>query len=802
LTVQGRATLTIDPGVTVCMAVGSRLTVQNGSLRSVALVGQRIRVVSDRTRTQGVAAPGDWAHWVFDSGAVNTLLDGVDFEHGQGLLIRGSAPVLNRVDIRSQAGPAISIDLLASPTGVANSASGNALNGIQVPAGDIVGKVRWGLRGIPYVIDSGTVPVGASPQVDSLLPATVEQGATVTLSVSGTRLGGLTSAALDQAGLVLTPFSGGSASQLFMQLRVDPAAPLGAAALRLQVDAGEVVVAIAVTVTQAMPAISSISPSSVLAGAEPTAITVSGRNFLAGSEILVNSASLSTVVVSATGLQATLPRQTATANLQLQVRSPDPLRPGQSLLSNPVNFSVMAPVPPLLAVEPTPIALAPDNKSRDVTVRLSKADYRDNTVTASVADPTKASVSPQTLVIAAGQTSARLAITLLASGTSLILDSATLARISLPLFITADFRGANTAYAAPVGVVIETDSAPASAPVTLSNAAVGVAVGAVLTLSGVRFEPAQGISVDGTLDASADGLTLGFTATVATEAAPCERVVVVSSSAAGDSTLVPQSRNQIRIARQVGPTIKDLASQAVGVVNGPQDTLARAPSTTLAAPLVGRGCKRCRSREGDSGCHRRRRGDRLDSAVDFAQWLAARRFGNPHGQRAGSGSRRIGAVDTGLLLGSPVVSADGSALAISLAVAPDAPLSPRRLRLATGAAEVVFQVADAALLAIGSVPTMTSLSPIAVEQGRSTKVLVRGSRLKGVTGAAFEPAPGLLVTGPLLWAQDALGETLTVPVWVDAAAPTGLRVLRLLVPGGATAAQASPVNSIAVITPQ
>jgi hypothetical protein len=157
---------------------------------------------------------------------------------------------------------------------------------------------------------------------------------------------------------------------------------------------------------------------------------------------------------------------------------------------------------------------------------------------------------------------------------------------------------------------------------------------------------------------------------------------------------------------------------------------------------------------------------------------------------------------SGLLLGSPVVSADGSVLTISLAVAPDAALLPRRLRLGTIAGEVPFLSADAALVAIGSVPTMTSLSPIVVEQGRSTNVLVRGSRLKGVSAAVFEPTAGIGVAGPLQWAQDALGETLTVPVLVDAAAPTGLRVLRLLVPGGSTPAPASPVNSITVITPQ
>lgn len=331
LQVQGGATLSIDPGVTLYMAAGARLTVQAGTVRALGTAALPIRVLSDKARQGQVAAPGDWDQWVFGSGTTSsTRLEQVVFEHGKGLAIRGSAPVLNYVDIRNQQGAAISIDLAASPTGVGNKASGNALNGIAVPAGDVSGTVRWGLRGIPYVVTAGTVSVGASPVVSGITPATVEQGQTVTLTVNGSRLGGLAQAAFDKPGLALTPFSGGSASQQFLQLQVDAAAAPGPASLRLQLDAGELRIADAVTVTAPMPAITALEPSTVLAGAGSTQVTVTGRNFGASSEVLFNSAAVPTVVVSSTQLRATLPNQSTPANLSTQVRNPDTARPTSS----------------------------------------------------------------------------------------------------------------------------------------------------------------------------------------------------------------------------------------------------------------------------------------------------------------------------------------------------------------------------------------------------------------------------------------------------------------------------------------
>jgi hypothetical protein len=135
--VQDGAVLRIDPGVTLYMAFDASLKVQSGSLRAEGTAANPIHVLSDKARQGQAAAAGDWQHWTFAAGTTNTRLDHVVFEHGSGLVVQGSAPVFNYLQIRHQAGPAISIDLQASPSGVGNQASGNALNGILVPPGDI-----------------------------------------------------------------------------------------------------------------------------------------------------------------------------------------------------------------------------------------------------------------------------------------------------------------------------------------------------------------------------------------------------------------------------------------------------------------------------------------------------------------------------------------------------------------------------------------------------------------------------------------------------------------------------------------
>ena len=480
VSIQNGAALTIDAGATVYMGAKASLTVQAGSIQALGTAANPIRVLSDKTRQGQTAAPGDWKQWGFDTGAINIRLDSVEFAHGSGLAVQGSAPVFNYLNIHDQLGAAITIDLAASPSGVGNKATGNTINGISVPSGDITGNVRWGLRGIPYLVSAGVLSVGVSPVILSVTPNTVEQGQTLNFIVNGTRLDGAVGS-FDFAGLLLTA-SGSSGSQANFQLTAAPDVSLGAASLRLQTDAGELTLPNAVTVTPMLPAITVISPTKVLAGAGPLAITVTGRNFLNGSEVLFNAAAVPTQVVSATQLIATLPNQTVLGNLQAQVRFPEPLNPSQYRLSNSIALSVEAPVPPTIAVEPTPIALPPDNKPHNITVRLSKPDYRENTLYFSVSDTAKALVTPSSVVIPAGQTSTNIIIQPVQAGTvSLSVTSNNLQSVSVPIFITTDFRGVNTSYSPPVGIVVATDATQVTRQESAMSASVGITTGAVLT---------------------------------------------------------------------------------------------------------------------------------------------------------------------------------------------------------------------------------------------------------------------------------------------------------------------------------
>lgn len=1166
LYVNGGATLTIDPGVVVYMASATRLQVVSGAVVAVGTAAQPIVFQSDKVRQGQAPAAGDWGPWLFTSGTLSaSRLEHVRLLHGKGMAIEASSPVLNHVEWQMHQGAALTVDLQSSPSGVGLKASGCDLNGIAVPAGDLTGSVKWSLRGIPYVVSSGRVSVGASPALTSVSPASVERGQTVTLTVNGARLSGMTSPSFDRAGLPLTPFSGGSASQVYLQLQVAADAPLGQAALRMQVDAGELLLPNAITVTPPLPAITALVPTSVLAGAGLSTLTVQGRNFTSASEVLVNGAALPTTWVSAAELRASLPNQTATGTLQIQVRTPD-VTPGQYLSSALASLSVQAPVPPSLTVEPTPIALPPDGRPRELTLRLSKADYRDNTIALSLSDTSKASVSPASVTIPAGQTSAKFTVTpgTTAATLSLVADSATLARVSVPVFLTADFRGANTSYAQPVGVVVTVAPGQVTRSVQVGNSLVGVSVGAVLTSAqpqawpvgskqvltvagrgiasgatvslepatglslgavsvaadgsslqveidaaanapvGVRrvvvkdatgklltfadaskaavqivaglpvidsiepatvvrggainlvvrgrnlqqgrvqILPAEGLAVDAQPDISADGTTLTARVDIAATAATGSRVVQVLTPA-GVTTAQALAGNTLTVGQTSRPTVTPVTSAVVGVVvgqasrtpdpqvrqlgaglvgvmsgtgvssvtprtgvigndvvvqvagsglnavnavsfvpadgltvlsgptpsadgkqlsftvrvdaaaalglrrlmlknatglpvtfsrpedgaflvsapipelvsvspaivvsgqsavrmtvrgrnltntsavrvvpaegmtvsgpfevsadgttlgftmsasagavSGPRALVVTSPageSTTtllagnmvrvaaqlgntyeaITAPMVGVvvGSANVRRDPVDGTLMSRVVGVQLGAAQPAADPLFRGAFSLPVGVSRGPVAQSIsprgflqgsnGTVtvqgksldsvtsvsikpDTGILLGTPTVSADLGSLSVSISVAPDAPLVSRELKLITANGPIVFADAGTSrTIGIGKLPTLTSISPILIEQGKGVTMVLRGKDLAGVVGVTFAPADGLNASPAMSWATDALGELLTITVSAESAASLGERALILQVPGGQTTSTLSPANTLKVIAPQ
>ena len=105
----------------------------------------------------------------------------------------------------------------------------------------------------------------------------------------------------------------------------------------------------------ATPAISSISPTSVIAGAGPVTLTVNGTNFLSTSTVEVNGQSETTTFVSATQLTAAIPAAQFTSGGNLAV-----IVLNGSLSSGPgtpVNLAVNNPSVGVLALSPSALPI-------------------------------------------------------------------------------------------------------------------------------------------------------------------------------------------------------------------------------------------------------------------------------------------------------------------------------------------------------------------------------------------------------------------------------------------------------------
>ena len=399
LVVQNGATLNIDPGVTIYMAQDASLSVQAGTVLAMGTAASPIRVLSDKARLGAAPAAGDWKQWVFTAGAVNSRLEHVIIEHGRGMAINGSSPVLNYVDIRNQLGAAITSDLLASPSGVGNRASGNTLNGIAVPAGDITGNVKWALRGIPYVVEAGTISIGASPVITNAFPRTLQQGESITLEITGSRLAGLASASFSTPGLTVEVLPGGSATKASLSVSADRYAVLGASELRLVVDAGEVRLPSALTVEQFQPVPTSLVPSTLYAGQGAVNVAVNGRNMSSGTQVLVNGVAVPTQFVSASQLSASITAPAAAANLAVRLRTPDPGSAGQYLESNELLLPV---VPAQISVTPSPATVVLGSRHAFVATLPFKAPAGGISLDVVSSVPGVASV-PATVLVPDGQ---------------------------------------------------------------------------------------------------------------------------------------------------------------------------------------------------------------------------------------------------------------------------------------------------------------------------------------------------------------------------------------------------------------
>lgn len=412
------ASLAIDPGTSIYMGANSEVVVRGGSVKATGTFESPIRVLSEKTRQGFAGAPGDWKQWVFEASVVPSRLDNVVFEHGHGLAVYGASPVFNYLDLRNHDGAALSLDLLASPSGVGNKASGNTLNGIAVPEGSVAGSVSWGLRGIPYVVGGSGISVGAPPVISGVAPGVAEQGERLTLTISGSRLAGLSNVFFGQGVADVSVLPGGGDQGSGLSLSVQSDAPPGSIGLQAMTDAGPVSFPGALKIeSMRLPVVSGMAPQAVSRGQE-TGVVINGSSLGAAS------ASINVPGITLSAQSATKTSLAFRVGVGAQVATGVyPLLVGNALGSVALTLEVMAEATPQPQLQfiPSIIVLAPSATYQSVTLRANTTATTDRQFTVTVANTAVAKLRESSLILPAGQYETTLAIAGVSVGASTLL---------------------------------------------------------------------------------------------------------------------------------------------------------------------------------------------------------------------------------------------------------------------------------------------------------------------------------------------------------------------------------------------
>lgn len=564
-------------------------------------------------------------------------------------------------------------------------------------------------------------------------------------------------------------------------------------------QAGNILAVTPNTASALLPAISSMSPNVIRRGASPT-ITLGGQRLQTGTL----TASHPALVLS--GVQRSAAQVTAQLSVGLGVPTgAHTLTYANSVGSTQIAFTV-APALPKVNIEPSPLALPPDNVTRQVVLRLSHADAVDHTVTLGSSDITKGTVSPASLTLPAGQTTAMVSVTPKAAGFfSLTIGSSTLAPTAVPVFVTTDFRGVNTSHAQPVGVrvgEVQTPPPPTAQGQFGANG-VGVAVGSVLT----EVAP-QGVAVGGSyaLAIRGHGLPEGAQLAVVPSTGAA---IVVNSSAPGQigATLqldadAPAGWRRIEVRTATGQAIPYASADAglIQVTTGQPEILSIDPLFAERNRVV---TLKVRGRHLQNG--RVTLSPSTDLRVDAA----------------------------------PVVSADGTEMTVKVEIVALAATGPRLVQVTTPSGSSTAQASAANQFTIvseittnvtpiasplvgiqvGSTSTEPTASPfgplvaqvgVLVGQGAksiapkagvvgtSVTIEVVGAGLQAVQSAALHPAEGVTLGTPTISGD---GSSLSLPITIAADAPQSPRRLVLTTATGRVPFSQPEGDQFAVVAP-
>lgn len=855
--VQNGATLTIEPSVTVYMGAGTSLTVQAGSIQALGTTQNPIRVTSQKVQAGQSPVVGDWSQWVFNAGAVNTKLEHVLIEYGKGLAVNGSAPTFNYLNIRNHQGPAIAIDLAASPAGVGNQASGNALNAVAVPSGDIAGGVTWGLRGIPYLVASGIVSVGVSPTVTSVSPASVQQGESLTVALSGTRLSGLSRGSFDKTGLTAEILPGGTDTAANFTVNATTATPVGASTLLLLADAGEISIPNAITVIQTQPKLTALNPASIYVGQGAVQIELAGKNLNSQSVALLNGVAMPTSYISDTSMRATVPNQDSAATTPVKLRTPDPANTDQFLMSNVLYLTATT---PQLALSPASATIN-NGATYNLTLTLPfSAPTGGLSVNLSSSGPTVATV-PATVTVAGGATTTMVPVTAAGLGVATITASKQ-GFASVPvqvmvvappsLTITSSALTLDPGKTATLTITSSVVAGPTGLSVTLtsSNVAVATVPSTVMIPSGAKSATVTMTSVavgTATITAQATDFVVG---SVAVAVRPIMQSLTVSpypvaippdnvarkvtlrlssvdainhviAITALDATVVGVSASSLTIpagqtsvqlsmtGKKEGTTTVNLVSATLGTISVPVYVTTEYAGINMSyAPLVGV-VKELASQPAGSMTV----SPLVSSVVGVAYGSFIRNLA-PKSMAIGTGptvlaingeglqnatSVSIVPVD-GLTVGSLTASADGKSVTVPVTVSSSAPTTYRQVVVSGPSGRYVPAMPNAdRLLITFPMPEVTSIDPLFASPGANAMNLtVRGRNLQNAQPVIFNPADGMTVGSSPTVSSD--GTQLNTTISISSSAALGAKVLQVATPAGVSDGTPSVTNTFTLVS--
>jgi trimeric autotransporter adhesin len=165
--IEVRAVLTLEPGVLIQVSALKGMKVfPEGRLIAAGTPTLPVVMTSVRDVSGGTPMAGDWGYLHIVSTAFTVLPSELRFfkmRFGKALKLEVASPLLRNCIFEGQLEAAILMDLSSSPIGEALSATGNGVNGIVVPAGELTGQTRWTIRSLPYVVRGGLLHVGARP---------------------------------------------------------------------------------------------------------------------------------------------------------------------------------------------------------------------------------------------------------------------------------------------------------------------------------------------------------------------------------------------------------------------------------------------------------------------------------------------------------------------------------------------------------------------------------------------------------------------------------------------------------------